>query len=489
MLYGRSVPPVRPLFQNSAQLAQSGYGYILDRLMTLSTPAPSGSVSNYTANARRMVFLTRLRPEDKTQILLHGYPSRQNLKNDLEKHDVPSSIDEFFQGCGEKVYYRFFQALAPKRESCDRKEAPTVTVKIEIRHLKPVDNDTLSAQLFMTAEWIPGSWELRNQYQSVDPLDPTNAEEKIDNFRSQPGVSFYIPPLSLRVDGNLQDLFLRNVPHRIGVEKGKIRAQWEFWQPFKLNADITGGTFPFDMARGNLAIISSEDVKEIRLKVDLKTEENIKHLEVPLWYRTKITANDQFRDRSGRNHDEEPARGRTRSVISIDFTAERRWSYYIWKIVVPLDIITLVGVGAFLLIPENPTPDQRILVATYLVLVLLAQAAFTFSAQAMLPSFSGISLLDIYGFSCFLVTASQAVVFVAIPTDKWSNFGSSSIHFIVFGCTLVFMLIGHVVPVVLLRCRRGKLEPGKTKGPSTVPSGNNQDVESEENERLASSTF
>ncbi|KAJ6479717.1 hypothetical protein C8R45DRAFT_1005862 [Mycena sanguinolenta] len=493
------------------EITFSSRGYILDRLMALSANASSDSVSPYTANARRMAFLTGLRPEDKKHVLLHGYPSRQNLKNDLEKHNVPSSLDEFFQGCVEKVYYRFFQALAPKRESNDWKEAPTVTVNIEIRRLKPVDNETLSAQLFITAEWIPGRWELRNQYQSlkvkeengygececiyravlkhcVDPLDEANAEEKIDNFRSQRGTSFYIPPLSLRVDGDLPELLLRDVPHGIGVENGKIHARWEFWQPFKLNADITGGSFPFDKVTGNLTILSMEDVKEIRLKVVLKTEKNIKHLEVPLWYRTRIAANVQFRDRSGKNHNNEPTRGHNRSLISINFTAQRRWSYYIWKIVIPLDIITLVGVGAFLLIPENPTPDQRILVATYLVLVLLAQAAFTFSAQAMLPSFSGISLLDIYGFGCFLVTASQAVIFVAIPTNKWSHFGSSNIRFIVFGCTLVFMLIGHVVPGVVLRYRQGKLGLGKFKG-RTVPSGKDRDVESEETEQLASSKF
>jgi hypothetical protein len=77
--------------------------------------------------------------------------------------------------------------------------------------------------------------------------------------------------------------------------------------------------------------------------------------------------------------------------ISLRITFSRNSSYWLWKVMFPMDIITFVGIAVFLLIPKadgGPSPDQRIAMTTFLVTVLVAQVC-------MLPSMSLVSCSDL----------------------------------------------------------------------------------------------
>jgi hypothetical protein len=67
--------------------------------------------------------------------------------------------------------------------------------------------------------------------------------------------------------------------------------------------------------------------------------------------------------------------------IVVKIVLSRNKGYWFWKSLIPMDIITLVGITPLLLIPKvadvdgGPTPDQRILVVTVVVIVLVAQVS------------------------------------------------------------------------------------------------------------------
>lgn len=67
--------------------------------------------------------------------------------------------------------------------------------------------------------------------------------------------------------------------------------------------------------------------------------------------------------------------------IIITITFIRNTSYWFWKALIPMDVITIVGMTPLLLIPKavesdvGPTPDQRFLVVTVVVIVLVAQVS------------------------------------------------------------------------------------------------------------------
>jgi len=141
-----------------------------------------------------------------------------------------------------------------------------------------------------------------------------------------------------------------------------------------------------------------------------------------------------------------------RCKILVEITFRRNWQYWFWKIMFPLDVITAVGLGTFLLVPEvpdtGPTADQRIAMFLALVTVLVAQAAFTIAARPLLPKVSHTTVLDIHNNFCFLLTAMQAIISAAVPASHWRRFGNAQ-RFSTFGGTLFLLGLEHVVTISL----------------------------------------
>jgi hypothetical protein len=58
----------------------------------------------------------------------------------------------------------------------------------------------------------------------------------------------------------------------------------------------------------------------------------------------------------------------------LNFTFGQNRAYWFMKVIFPLDVITVTGFAAFLVMPSlaPPTPDQQISVLTFLAAVLIA---------------------------------------------------------------------------------------------------------------------
>ena len=60
--------------------------------------------------------------------------------------------------------------------------------------------------------------------------------------------------------------------------------------------------------------------------------------------------------------------------IVLKITFQKKSMYWFMKVIFPLDVITVMGFGAFLVIPSlvSPTQDQQISILTFLAGILIA---------------------------------------------------------------------------------------------------------------------
>jgi len=129
------------------------------------------------------------------------------------------------------------------------------------------------------------------------------------------------------------------------------------------------------------------------------------------------------------------------------------------KVIFPLDVITITGFGAFLVIPSlvSPTQDQQISILTFLAGILIALSAFTMSAQSMLPQLEYTTVFDVHSNFCFVAIAILTITVAGIPSDNLSIFknfetiGGIQRRGVLFIMLFIFLMLEHVLLYCLVR--------------------------------------
>lgn len=104
-------------------------------------------------------------------------------------------------------------------------------------------------------------------------------------------------------------------------------------------------------------------------------------------------------------------------------SVQRRPAFYIWRVIVPLSLLTIVSFAAFWFEPVGLQPQISTCMAT-----LIALVAFTFAIDFSLPKVSYLTLIDKHALICFgfvaAVVVEVAVVHRAVVGERLKFAGS-----------------------------------------------------------------
>jgi hypothetical protein len=432
--------------------------------------------------------------------LFSGYSRAQYLELDLESIGLGKNVEAFFENCSDKEYYRFFAPLCPRHPfPYNKSPLPMLPGLSSLIHidvgLLALGNlvegeNTLRAGFKICAKWQPAQQEIRKakyhssntdsqdplsmiEYRSL-PLGDDELQAEIFTSRFMGNGTSYAPPLFLSSTSSLEEKNFGSPDFdRIVVDRpipGNVQLSATVNISVSLLTDGNFQRFPFDTRVATFHLTAGLPLREMKFGTlcewnigqkayelsqandwivdpnDVKVTHMYRDLHSRDWYIGDTTYRSISLYREG--SEDRKADMRDRCKILVQITFRRNSHSWFWKILFPIDVITTVGFGIFLLIPEvpekGPSTDQRIALTTALVTVLLAQAAFTISARPFLPKVSHMTMLDIHNNFCFVLTALQAVLFAAIPGPSWETFGDAKKRYPTFVGAIFLLVLEHI---------------------------------------------
>jgi hypothetical protein len=151
--------------------------------------------------------------------------------------------------------------------------------------------------------------------------------------------------------------------------------------------------FPLDRQTLSVEMISPRSAQQISIVPDVASSGRLAEVSIPDWTL-----------HAGRLEvGEFEIAGRTPTRLRFLLPAERHWGYYVFRVLVPLILITLMSFSVFLIDPKDLGSQVTISSSSVLTLIM-----FNFSLQELLPRVSYLTRLDLF------VQGSTLLVFAAL---------------------------------------------------------------------------
>jgi hypothetical protein len=162
--------------------------------------------------------------------------------------------------------------------------------------------------------------------------------------------------------------------------------------------------FPFDAQMIGISMVPvAHNLREIELTVDDKYTARQKDLTIPDWRLGVPTG------RIGTLVS--PATGNTLAQFYFEIPAQRRYEYYVWKVLAPLMLIVAMSWSVFWINPAQFGPQIGMSATSMLTLI-----AFQFAMAGILPRVSYFTLLDAF------IMASTVLVFLALMESLTTSY-------------------------------------------------------------------
>ncbi|KAJ7165344.1 hypothetical protein C8R46DRAFT_1098418 [Mycena filopes] len=410
-----------------------------------------------------------------------------------EEGNLIDSAQSARQRLGEE-FYDLLPANHPRLS--ENRRAENVNLQVYVLRVDKVEgSDKLKVRFMFEASWVAGAKHGRSpgsttgKLPQYEELDNSQWQRRIfDDNKDRALDAFLGPPLRAKsvlwdderivVDEeplDLPDFLLKKATKEdAGV---KFTAQTTFEADFISRGNSEG--FPFDQETVVLHLTSDVPIEQIHLLCQGTDKSTVvSHFSRSrYWVIHGVQIEHRYRNEQHEDLGEvQDGAGILRSKIIVTVTLKRNTGYWFWKALIPMDVITLVGITPLLLIPkvvpDGPTPDQRLLLVTVAVIVLVAQArssetlrrglihefihfqaAFITSVQPILPDVSYVTVMEYHNTFCLVITAVEAFLVAAISDEAWVSLGAKFRIYPVFGAFLLLLILEHACLALFSRRR------------------------------------
>ena len=94
------------------------------------------------------------------------------------------------------------------------------------------------------------------------------------------------------------------------------------------------------------------------------------------------------------------------SRVLVQISADRRYEFYVWKVILPLIVIVAMSWSVFWVHPSDLNTQMQISITS-----MLAAIAFNFAISSSLPNLAYLTWIDAFIFTCY------SIIFLSIVED------------------------------------------------------------------------